>query len=270
MEVRAQEDLISELGSRLTQLGISVKSITIDTRLPFEISITLQSSTSGDHRTEEDAWNEFLAEREAILAHKFGLNLYSFTLILVNQEGKTLDWSKTGLDPHVYSRAYTQFNPGNKHLDNQATASLAEQQLDFKGMTVDKIKVTTGAGSDQSVQTLSIWLSTKDLQTANRAIPGIIMDTIIVELDKINQESETSLIAICRLWVADENGNNLLSYAYDVQLGRQTWGMAPGVTTDWFPHPAPTWFPSPTPTSTPPGYPPPEAEPTRGAPYPYP
>ena len=54
IEVRAQEDLLTELESRLTQLGISVKSITIDNRLPFEFSITLQSSTSGGHRTEED------------------------------------------------------------------------------------------------------------------------------------------------------------------------------------------------------------------------
>ncbi len=269
MEVRAQEDLITELESRLTQLEISVKSITIDNRLPFEIGITLQSSTSGGHRTEEDGWNEFLAEREAILAHKFGLNLYIFTLILVNQKGETLDWSKIGLDPHIYSRAYTQFNPGNKHLDNQATASLVEQQLDFKGMTVDEIKVTTGAGSDQSMQTLSIRLSTRNLQTANRAIPDL-MDSLKAQPDNINQESDYSLIAICRLWVTDQSGNNLLSNNHDVRLGRQTWGMASGVTTDWFPHPAPTWFPSPTPTPTPPDYPPPEAEPTRVAPYPYP
>ena len=138
-------------------------------------------------------------------------------------------------------------------------------------MTVDELTVTTGAGSDQDVQSLSTaHLTTPNLQTANRAIPSFI-GSLKSRLGKVNQESDYSLVAICRLWIQDSSGSVLLDYLYDLQLGKETWGMAQGVTQDWFPHPYGS--PTPTSTSTPRGedYPPPWIEPTAPAlPYPYP
>ncbi len=264
VEVRAQEDLVVELTTRLSQLGVPVKSITIDNRIPFQITITLLST--GDKKTDDDMWNKHIVEREASLAHKFGLNLDSFTLILVSQQGETLDWSQIFLNPE-YTFAYRQFSAGDKNLDNQKTEALLRQQLDFKGMTVDELQVTTGAGSEQDVQSLSIRLSTPNLQTANRAISAII-GSLKNRLNKVNQESDYSLIAICRLWILDSNGNVLLDYLNDLELGSETWGMAQGVTEGWFPHPLETRSPTPEPTSTPPGYPPPYIEPTPALPYP--
>ncbi len=273
MEVRAQTDLISQLETRLEQSGVQVKSITVDNRMPFQIAIVLQSATSGDHGTDQDVWNELMTEREAALAHKFGLHLDRLTLILVNQEGFTLTSMTRSMNPRDNPLAYRPFSPNNKRMDDQATAQLIRQLLNFNGITVDQLSVTTGVGSEPDVQSVSIRLIASSLEAANRAIPDLFV-SFNQDLERINQESAFSMVAIVRLWIVDENGNELFEYTYDVQLGTQTWGLAPGVTTDWFPQPAPTWFPSPTPsitpipTVTPPGYPPPNYDLTPMPTYP--
>jgi hypothetical protein len=270
LEVRAQEDLISTLETHLRESGIQVKSISIDSRIPLQITITLQSTTEGEHRTQQDVWDEFLTEREAALAHKFGLQLDSLTLVLINQHGELLDWSLRSLNPRDFPLAYKQFSAGNKTLNEQATAALLRQELNFDGLTVGELSVTRGIGSEQDVQSVSIQLIASSLNAANRTIPNIT-GFLSQKLDQINQESNYSMVAVIYLEIIDENGNNLLTYIYDVQLGKQTWGMAPGITTDWFPQPAPTWSPTAKVTSTPPGYPPPSSEPTAlPTQYPYP
>jgi hypothetical protein len=254
LKVKSKNDLISELRARLVQSGVPVRSITVDSRIPFQITIILQSTGAGDRRTEDDVWNEHLAIRESSLAHKFGLNLDGFTLVLINQQGETIDWSQIGpgsLNPQ--SLAYRQFSSGTKELDNQATEALLREQLDFRGMAVDELTVTTGVGSELDVQSVSIRLSTLNLQTANPAIPAII-GSLKNGLNKVNQESDYSQVAICRLWILDSSGNILLSYNYDLELGSEWWGMAPGITQDWFPHPIET----PAKTSTPHSYPTPQ------------
>jgi len=253
MEANAQEDLVTELTARLTRLGVPVKDVIIDSQVPFQITILLQSSTTGDHGTGEDALNKYMAYREAYLADKFGLTLDSFAISLVNVNGDVIGWEQRFL-----TLRYT--NPdfaAPKNLDNQATETLLREQLDFQGLQIDELTVTAGAGSEQDVQSVSIRLSASSLQAANAAIPGLI-GTLISNLSKINQGSDVSLIAVCRLWVADNNGEILLSYLYDLELGMQKWGMAPGVTDEWFPHPVETYSPPPVlPTRTPPSYPPP-------------
>ncbi|MFZ2095111.1 MAG: hypothetical protein WAV05_00605 [Anaerolineales bacterium] len=263
LEVRAQEELVNELTTRLDQLGVPVKSITIDDRIPFKITITILSIADN---TDNDMWNKHMAKREASLAHKFGLNLESFILIMVSPQGDILDWSQIFLNQQ-YSYAYRQFSSGNKNLDNITTKSILNQQLNFKGMTVDELQVTTGAGSEQDVQTVLIRLSASNIQTANQAIPGLI-GSLKAELNKVNQESDYSMIAICRLWILDTNGDVLLDYLYDLEMGSETWGLAPGITDSWFPHPLETIAPTFEPTVTPPGYPPPYAGSTPIEPYP--
>jgi hypothetical protein len=251
MEANAQEDLVTELTTRLTGLGVPVKDVSIDSKVPFQITILLQSSTTGDHGTDEDALNKYMAYREAYLADKFGLTLDSFAISLVNVNGDVISWEQRFL-----TLRYT--NPdfaAPKNLDNQATETLLREQLDFQGLQINELTVTTGAGSEQDVQSVSIRLTASSLQAANAAIPGLI-GTLISNLSEINQESDVSLIAVCRLWVTDNNGDILLSYLYDLELGLQQWGMAPGVTDDWFPHPVETYSPPPVlPTLTPPSYP---------------
>jgi len=253
MEANAQEDLVTELTTRLTRLGVPVKDVSIDSKVPFQITILLQSSTTGDHGTGEDALNKYMAYREAYLADKFGLTLDSFIISLVNVNGDVIGWEQRFLTLRYTNPDFST----PKNLDNQATETLLREQLDFQGLQINELTVTTGAGSEQDVQSVSIRLSASSLQAANAAIPGLI-GTLISHLSKVNQESEVSLIAVCRLWVTGDNGEILLSYLYDLELGMQRWGMAPGVTDDWFPHPVETYSPPPVlPTHTPPSYPPP-------------
>ena len=251
MKANAQEDLVTELTIRLTRLGVPVNDVIIDSKVPFQITIILQSSTTGNHGTDEDALNEYMAYREAYLADKFGLTLDSFIISLVNINGDVIGWEQRFL-----TLRYT--NPdisAPKNLDSQATETLLREQLDFQGLQIDELTVTTGAGSEQDVQTVSIRLTASSLQAANTAIPDLI-GTLISQLSKINQESDVALIAVCRLWVTGDNGDILLSYLYDLELGLQQWGMAPGVTDNWFPHPVETYSPPPVfPTLTPPSYP---------------
>lgn len=251
MEANAQEDLVAELTTRLTGLGVPVKDVTIDSKVPFQITIILQSSTTGDHGTGEDALNEYLAYREAYLSDKFGLTLDSFIISLVNVNGDVIGWEQRFLTLRYTNPDFS----APKNLDNQATETLLREQLDFQGLQIDALTVTAGAGSEQDVQTVSIRLTASSLQAANAAIPGLI-GTLISHLSKINRDSDVALIAVCRLWITDNNGDILLSYLYDLELGMQQWGMAPGVTDDWFPHPIETDSPTPIlPTRTPASYP---------------
>jgi len=120
---------------------------------------------------------------------------------------------------------------------------------------------------------VSIRLIASSLVATNRAIPDLFA-SFNQDLERINQESDYAMVAILRLWILDENGNELFDYTNDVQLGTQTWSLAPGVTTDGFPQPAPTWFPAVTAAVTPPVYPPPRFDispvPTNPSYTPYP
>ena len=253
-----QNDMVTDLNERLTQQGVPVQSITVQSRIPFQIEIVLETFSDATRITPEDSWHKHLAFREAALSYRFGFRLHSFTLVLVNAQGETVDWDQTYLHPESPSQQPFLSDPSK--LDNDATEQLVLEQLDFYGTTVDELKVSTGAGVRNDVQTLEIRLSAPDLLAANKAIPGF-MASLFSLLYDINDESEATQIAICRVWIVDDTDQILLRYLYDLEVGRHTWGIADGVTKDWFPHPEPehTTF---TPTAVPPAYPPPSPNPT--------
>jgi hypothetical protein len=191
-----------------------------------------------------------MAEREATLANNYGLDLDNYTVSLVNVQGDIIDRGRRLLTLQYINPDFSV----QKNLDNQATETLLRQKLDFQYLVVDKLTVTTGAGSEQDVQIVSIHLYNPNFEAWSSSVPNIIR-TLGSDLNKINQDSDNSLIAVCWLWVTNDNGNVSFLYLYDLELGMQKWGKPTGRADDWFPQPAPTWVPTVTQTITQPAYP---------------
>ncbi len=60
---------------RLKQQGVSVKQVTTIKRLPYEIEIALQSSSSVKHLSIDDNWFMQLVRREATFAYRISTSL---------------------------------------------------------------------------------------------------------------------------------------------------------------------------------------------------
>lgn len=247
VQVNAQNEIVAALTERLTKQGVPVKDITVQNRMPFQIEITLQSSSGEAIRAPEDFWYKHLVWREAALAHRLGFRLHSFTLILLNAQGEILSWDQIYLYPD--DLAQQSFPPDPSELDDKATKRLITDRINLYGMSIDSVEVSTGVGAYDDVQMLVIQLSVQDIQIANRALPQF-MPSLRPLLEGINAEPGTR-VAICRIELIDSKGRLLLEYLWDLEIGRHTWHIADDLTKDWFPHPAPEETPSSSPLSTP-------------------
>ena len=61
---RAEQDFLSQLAERLEAHGLPVNAITVNTQPPLDITIQLQSESSGDTLLSDDIEHLRLAERE--------------------------------------------------------------------------------------------------------------------------------------------------------------------------------------------------------------
>jgi len=246
IRVRAQNDIISELNDRLVEQKVPVKSVVVQSRIPFQIEITIQPSAAKGISSDE-TWITHLAYREASLSHRYGLYLDAFILVFLNEKGEIIGWEQTFLYPEDPSRQ--PFPSDATKLNNEKTEELMMESLNFYGMTLDELNASTGAGSRDDVQTLVIRLSVQDIDTANKAIPGF-MGSILSQLERINAESEASKIAILRIWVVDGTGQVLLKYIYDLEVGRHIIKVADGITADLYPQPPVIEVQTPTPIAS--------------------
>ena len=116
-------------------------------------------------------------------------------------------------------------------LDDASVAELARVQIALHGLSLDKLDVTT---DEVGAQTLSSRLSTKDVQSANEAVPGFMEDLMVLPYT-LNTEHHVQIV-ICKVEIVNATGEPLLKFTRDDQVGRMSWWLADGVR-DWLPHP---------------------------------
>lgn len=230
----AQDDIVSDLVTRLKEQGVPVKSAEITSRIPFRVKFVLQSASESQVVAPNDPLFEHAVQREVTLAHRRNNTRFNTVkVVIVNKQGKTIYRS----DVPVRTIGEEAFSPSE--LDDVATAELIRKEITLYGMSLEELEVSSNA---HRIQTVNVDLSVPDIQTANKAIPKVMPD-LGMGLKELNVERGAQ-IAICRVNLIDAEGHLLLKYIADLQLSQEKWWQAEALTREWFPHPHPAPEPS--------------------------
>jgi len=257
-QANAQNDVASDIKMRLTQKGVPVVSVDITSRIPFQIEIVIQSTSTNNLASPDDPLFEQAAHREVAFARRRGIKIDIAKVTAVNRAGTPIFWSDipvdTALDtvPAVPSQA----------KDTTITMTIRDS-LPLNGMTLDVLN--TARDEDQH-QVITIKLSVKDAATATVAIPPF-MSALSRVLEQLRTTPGTQL-GSCTVEIVDADKQPLLKYVKDFQpsAASETWWQAPNMPQGWFPQPisVPADLPPPggVETSIPnePPYPPPTPE----------
>lgn len=233
VQVNARGRSVDALARRLQDRGVPIKRVGIVSQTPFQIEITLQSSSDNDELTLDDIWLMQLARREATMAYRLGLRIASYQLTVVNTRGDILSSEQNFLYPTEQSQQMA--SPAVAKIDNATTEKLILDQLDFSGTTLDSLTVTSDPLSPETDKFLEIQLSVPDIGTANKVLAGFMV-ALPDKLKAINAEKGSRLV-LCHLRLTDRQGNVLLNYVRDLETGDTQWHIAEGITHDWFPSP---------------------------------
>jgi hypothetical protein len=231
-QANAQNDVISEIRTRLVQKNVPVKNINIQSRTPFRLEVTIQSTSQTQLAVPNDPILEMAVHREIAAARRRGAKIDSVKVIVVNSQGQAIFWSDLPVDkaidttPHLFSS-----------VDNATVATGIRDQVPLNGMIFDRLDVTQDSDGTQVV---TLKLSVPDIQTANRAIPAF-MPALSGVLHNL-RSGQGAQIATYTVEIIDAAGQPLLTYVNDYLPSeeRESWWQAPGLTQEWFPHPAPT------------------------------
>ena len=228
---KAEGDLIFVLREKLVSLGVPVEKISITKRFPLQIEILLRANDDKTELTEEFIHYKQQTFHEAMLAHRFGLKVNATTVVVRNKRGDIIDWERIYVNDKSPSQQSSFEGPV---LDQKKTEELFRQELQLGNMRLKTLRIQAGAGTDRSVRTAIIELVAPNLESANQSISNFI-GSLQYTVRKANQKG--ARISVCKVLITDENGEMLLDYLYDVEIGRQSWKMSKGVSDDWFPHP---------------------------------
>jgi hypothetical protein len=267
VRVNAQNQSTEILAQRLREKDVPVKDVTLLSRVPYEIAVTLQSASKGNEFMPEDLWHAALARREVALAHRIGIQVDSYTLTLVNAEGEMIYEGIRYLHGGELTQALP--TPAPSQLDDVATEDAVRDGLDLYGMSLDSLNVSSDTLRGMG-QSLVLRLSVLDVNAANGAIPPFLAPGHIRdEFRRINSEYGTSVV-ICWIQIRDQLGNLLVNEVVDVETGEEMSSRVEDILP-WYP--APVVHPTETPASsteapTPDVAPPPATTMPSGYPYP--
>jgi len=242
---KAEGDLIFVLREKLLSLGVPVEEISITKRFPLQIEILLRANDGDTELTEEFIHFKQQTFHEVMLAHRFGLKVNALTVVVRNERGDVIDRERIYVNDKGPSQQSSFEGPV---LDQKKTEELFRQELQLGKMKLKTLRIQAGAGTDKSVRTAIIELVAPDIESANQSISNFI-GSLRHTIRKANQKG--ARISVCKVLITDENGEILLDYLYDIEIGRQSWKMSKGVSEDWFPHPYKKRRITPAVTSTP-------------------
>jgi hypothetical protein len=258
-QANAQNDIASDIKMRLAQKGIPVISVDITGRVPFQIEIVFQSTSTNNLASPDDPLFEQAAHREIAFARRRGVKIDIAKVTAVNRTGTPIFWSEIPIDtaldtiPEVPSQA----------TDTTTTTTIRDS-LPLNGMTLDVLNTSR---DEEEHQVITIKLSVKDAATANVAIPPF-MGALSRVLEQLRTTQGTQL-GSCTEEIVDADKQPLLKYVKDFEpsAASETWWQAPGMPQSWFPQPmsVPADLPptvgvgTPIPSNEPP-YPPPPPE----------
>ena len=194
-QANAQNDVASDIKMRLTQKGVPVVRVDITSRIPFQIEIVIQSTSTINLASPDDPLFEQAAHREVAFARRRGIKIDIAKVTAVNRAGTPIFWSDipvdTALDtvPAVPSQA----------KDTTITMTIRDS-LPLNGMTLDVL--FTARDEDQH-QVITIKLSVKGAATATVAIPPF-MSALSRVLEQLRTTPGTQL-GSCTVEIEGEN-----------------------------------------------------------------
>jgi len=242
-QVAAQDQTALTIDQRLRQQGVPVTSVIVKSRTPLHVEIVLHSTSSDYSPAFSDIWPKFLAEREATFAYRRGSRLSGYTVRLMNATGQMVYEGLTFLYPSDFSQMVG--TPVSAKLDNQSTAQLIRDQLDFQGMSVASLDVTSGGLTTDDAQFARLRLTVPDITSASPAVSRFI-PSLRPALERLNATRGTS-IAVCYVSLMDSGGQDLLEYVLDLEMRRETSKLKEGIQ-GWFSPPPINPLNSPLPT----------------------
>ncbi len=223
-QVNAQNDVVAELKTRLEQQGVPLKSIQVKSRLPFQLEIEIQSQSDSQLATPDDPVFEALVQREMAVASRRGVVVDAVKVTILNKDGTPIFWSELPVRQIPKEKAPS--------ISAAEAGKVIRQQLSLEGLTLESLE-TTDSGKGERV--LSVRLVASNVEAANKAIPSI-MRNLPKLVNAANTERGAAITTI-KIDLVDGEGKALLKYVYDLELEKENWWQAEGITQDWFPHP---------------------------------
>lgn len=254
------QQLAEQLSQSLQSEGLPLQSVRVANQSPLTLEITLEYSSQDGPERKAD----ILRGRHAVQWHCTQLNreqfqLNSYIVLIQNPSGQQLSWEQNFLYPSDAEDSPEQYSlklsEANDYLREAFLAGSAR---------VERFALIEEQKDGVPVYTLMIQMIEPDLATLNRELPMAQVERLIRDVNA----QKLFPVDICWLEIKGPNGETWVDYLYDYSLSAMNWWIADGVSTEWFPHPAP--LPNQEPTATPAARPYPlgTAQPTASSPYP--
>lgn len=232
ISVNAQIQSANDIAIRLSQKGVPVRAVTTISLVPYSIEISLTSKSKDNHLTVDDNWYTLLANREAILAYRIGVNLNSYKLTVYNSNGEIIYSTRTYLYPQDLSQ---NLSVKKTLLNSLETKQIVLSQLQLTGFKLDQLDVHPEDALGTSGQVLQVEISASDINSANQSI-NQFTDSFFSLINNINSEKGTYIV-LCHLRLVDNQGSLLLDYVKDLEGGTTQWKIADGLENNWSSHP---------------------------------
>lgn len=255
------ERLAEQLADNLALEGLPLISVRVEEQVPLTLEVTLQYPAADSPERKA----EILRGRHAVRWNCAELNrekyqVSSYIILILDDVGNQLSWEQNFLyqsEPEEVPEEYT--------MNLKEAAIYLHEAFNPGSARVERFELIQEQENNAIINTLYILLVEPDLQTLNNDLPMMQIEPLI---KGINQQ-KLYQVDVCWLEIHGPNSEVWLDYLYDHSFPVVSWWMADGVSTEWFPHPAP--LPNQEPTMIAPPektYPVDTLEPTMFVPYP--
>lgn len=237
-QVKAQQDVVGELQTKLLQQKVPFKSIRISSYLPLQIEVVLESQSTGTLVSPDDPLFTGVVLREIASARMRGNKIERVQIIINNRQGKQILRADHFVNPALDN---TTIVPSK--LSDDTLEATVRSQLVLGGFTLDEFTIVH---TEDGEQLIHLKLTASELGDLNNALAGPI--TALSRAVRELREKQGAQIPSYSLEISDKSGNPLLKYSTVFEAAHEgsTWWMAPGITGDWYPRPVPNVTPSVT------------------------
>jgi hypothetical protein len=231
-EVQAQNQYVTDIEERLRAREVPVIQVIATKRVPYEIEISLQSTSSDDHLSLDDNWHMQLARREATLAYRIGARISSYSLKVYNINGKLIYSTQIYLYPEDLSQKKAS---QDATIDQETAKNLVKSGLQFGNLSLELLDIVDEKAEGFTGQILLIEVSAPNLEQANLDLP-VFLDSFFQLQENFNSKSGANIV-LCHLRLIDKDGKVLLDYSKDLESGSTQWTAVQGLYDEWYSHP---------------------------------
>jgi hypothetical protein len=230
-----QQAIIDAITAELKQQGVPIVSANAiddsgwNPAIPVVIEYVLRQTTNTPGQVPDNPFSAQLVGRSVNMAQRQGLNASAVSVAVVDGQGKVIS---RGINKLVDKADISdQFDPPLK-LTDAAVSELLQKATVLEKITINKIDVHEDImGYRQAVFNLQA----PDVETANAKISGVV-GAVRQTIDELNLNQGTQ-IPVYLISVTTTDGEWLLKYRRDVQLGNESSWLNPKITNVWYPHP---------------------------------